>query len=50
MPLERGLELDLACFPDCGGELKIAAAILEQPVIAKTLTAWVCVARANCRP
>ena len=36
--LERGLELDLASFPNCGGELKIAAAILEQPVIEKIPT------------
>jgi hypothetical protein len=47
--LERGLELDLECFPNCGGELKIAAAILEQPVIEKTLTTLACVARTNCR-
>ena len=30
-------ELDLAHCPNCGGELKIIAAILEQPVIEKIL-------------
>ena len=47
--LERGLELDLERRPNCGGESKIAAAILEQPVIEKTLTTWVCAARTNYR-
>lgn len=38
------LELDLERCPTCGGELKIIAAILEQPVIEKILT------HATCRP
>ena len=36
--LKRVFELDLEHCPDCGGELKIIAAILEQPVIEKILT------------
>ena len=36
--LMRVLDLDLAHCPNCGGELKIIAAILEQPVIEKILT------------
>ena len=36
--LKRVFELDLAHCPNCGGELKIIAAILEQPVIEKILT------------
>jgi hypothetical protein len=36
--LERVFELDLEHCPNCGGELKIIAAILEQPVIEKILT------------
>ena len=31
-------DLDLEHCPNCGGELKIIAAILEQPVIEKILT------------
>jgi hypothetical protein len=31
-------DLDLEHCPNCGGELKIIAAILEQPVIEKLLT------------
>jgi len=31
-------EIDMAHCPNCEGELKIIAAILEQPVIEKTLT------------
>jgi hypothetical protein len=31
-------DLDMAQCPNCGGELKIAVAILEQPVIEKILT------------
>ena len=31
-------EIDTAHCPNCGGELKIIAAILEQPVIEKILT------------
>jgi hypothetical protein len=36
--LKRVFELDLEHCPNCGGELKIIAAILEQPVIQKILT------------
>ena len=36
--LKRVFDLDLEHCPDCGGELKIIAAILEQPVIEKILT------------
>ena len=36
--LKRVFELDLEHCPHCGGELKIIAAILEQPVIEKILT------------
>ncbi|MDP1962498.1 MAG: transposase, partial [Reyranella sp.] len=36
--LKRVFELDLERCPNCGGELKIIAAILEQPVIEKILT------------
>ena len=36
--LERVFDLDLEHCPNCGGELKIIAAILEQPVIEKILT------------
>ena len=36
--LRRVFELDLEHCPNCGGELKIIAAILEQPVIEKILT------------
>jgi hypothetical protein len=36
--LRRVFELDLAHCPNCGGELKIIAAILEQPTIEKILT------------
>ena len=36
--LKRVFELDLEHWPLCGGELKIVAAILEQPVIEKILT------------
>ena len=36
--LKRVFELDLEHCPNCGGELKIIAAILEQPVIEKILT------------
>ena len=31
-------EIDLEHCPNCGGELKIIAAILEQPVIERMLT------------
>ena len=31
-------EIDMEHCPNCGGELKIIAAILEQPVIEKILT------------
>lgn len=36
--LKRVFELDLEHCPNCGGELKIIAAILDQPVIEKILT------------
>ena len=36
--LKRVFELDLEHYPNCGGELKIIAAILEQPVIENILT------------
>ena len=36
--LKRVFEFDLAHGPNCGGALKISAAILEQPVIEKILT------------
>jgi hypothetical protein len=36
--LKRVFEIDMAHCPNCGGELKIIAAILEQPVIEKILT------------
>jgi hypothetical protein len=36
--LKRVFDLDLEHCPNCGGELKIIAAILEQPVIEKMLT------------
>ena len=36
--LKRVFALDLEHGPNCGGELRIIAAILEQPVIEKILT------------
>jgi hypothetical protein len=36
--LKRVFEIDIEHCPNCGGELKIIAAILEQPVIEKILT------------
>jgi hypothetical protein len=36
--LERVFDLDLEHGPNCGGELKIVAAILAAPVIEKILT------------
>ena len=36
--LKRVFDLDLEHCPNCGGELKIIAAILEEPVIEKILT------------
>ena len=36
--LKRVFALDLEHCPTCGGELKIIAAILEQPVVEKILT------------
>jgi len=36
--LERVFEIDMAHCPNCGGELNIIAAIMEQPVIEKILT------------
>jgi len=35
--LKRVFEIDMEHGPDCGGELKNIAAILEQPVIEKIL-------------
>ena len=35
--LKHVFGIDLAHCPNCGGALKIIAAILEQPVIEKTL-------------
>ncbi|MBA3478460.1 MAG: IS91 family transposase, partial [Lautropia sp.] len=36
--LKRVFEIDLGHCPNCGGELKIIAAILEAPVIERILT------------
>jgi len=36
--LKRVFEIDMAHCPNCDGELKLIAAILEQPVIEKILT------------
>ena len=36
--LKRVFDLDLEHCPNCGGQLNIIAAILEQPVIEKILT------------
>jgi len=36
--LKRVFEIDLEHCPNCGGELKIIAAILEAPVIERILT------------
>jgi hypothetical protein len=36
--LKRVFDLDLEHCPNCGGELRIIAAILEQPVIERTLS------------
>jgi len=36
--LKRVFEIDLEHCPNCGDELKIIAAILEQPVIERMLT------------
>ena len=36
--LKRVVEIDLEHCPNCGGQLKIIAAILERPVIEKILT------------
>jgi hypothetical protein len=36
--LKHVFDLDLEHCPNCGGELKITAAILDQPVIEKILT------------
>ena len=44
--LKRVFDLDLEHCPNCGGEVKIIAAILEQPVIEKILTHLVLQARA----
>ncbi len=44
--LKRVFDLDLEQCPNCGGEPKIIAAILEQPVIEKILTHLALQARA----
>jgi hypothetical protein len=36
-PLNRVFQLDFKHCPNCGGEVKIIAAILERPVIEKVL-------------
>ena len=36
--LKRVFEIDLEHCPNCGGQLKIIAAIREQPLIEKILT------------
>lgn len=36
--LKRVFEIDMEHCPNCGGELKIGAAIREQPVIEQILT------------
>ena len=36
--LQRVFDIDMQHRPNCGGELMIIAAILEQPVIEKVLT------------
>lgn len=35
---ERVLDLEPEHWPNCGGELKVIAAILEQPVVERILT------------
>ena len=47
--LKRVFEIDMEHCPNCGGELKIIAAILEQPVIEKILTHLGLQARAGAR-
>jgi len=37
-PLKRVFEIDLEHCPNCGGALKIIAAIIELPVIERILT------------
>ncbi|MGH8702290.1 MAG: hypothetical protein ACREVR_14135, partial [Burkholderiales bacterium] len=44
--LKRVFEIDLENCPNCGGELKIIAAILEAPVIERILTQLGLAARA----
>ena len=44
--LERVFDFDLAHCPNCGGQLKIIAAVLEQPVIEEILTHQALQARA----
>jgi hypothetical protein len=36
--LKRVFDIDMQHYPNCGGELKIIAAILERPAIEKILT------------
>lgn len=40
--LKPAFDFDQEHCPNCGGELKVIAAILEQPVIEKILSTWVC--------
>ena len=40
--LKRMFDIDMEHCPNCGGELKIIAAIMEQPVIEKISPTWVC--------
>jgi hypothetical protein len=47
--LKRVFELDLEHCPNCGGELRIIAAILEQPVIEKISRTWAAGARGRRR-
>jgi len=48
--LKRVFEIDIAHCPNCGGELKIIAAIMEQPVIEIHFGAAVGLQRAATRP
>jgi hypothetical protein len=45
--LQRVFDIDMQHRPNCGGELMIIAAILEQPVIESSSRTWVC--RRECR-
>lgn len=48
-PLRRVVEIDLEHYPNCGGDFKIIAAILEALVIERNLTHLVRQARAPSR-